>query len=100
MREQVFYKAKRPVLEMWVEADCLFGDVLGHDRGLGSEQPRLVRVGRGKTSMDTKDQLRLMREGYTVYMYHLDVGRVYVHPRPIKANEIQSVKLPPGFDSV
>ena len=54
-REQVFNRAKRPIQEMWIESDCLFGDVLGPTSGLDPQLPRLVRTGRGRSSTIDKD---------------------------------------------
>lgn len=87
---------------MWIEADCLKGggDILGPTAGLGPGLPKLVRTGRGRTSKHPKDQLRLMREGYTVYMYHVDLGRVYVYPRNVRRSELAGIQLPSGFDSI
>ena len=102
-REKVFSRAKRPILESWVEAECLVpgDDVLGQNMGLGQESPKLIRIGRGKSALNSRDQFKLMSNGYACFMYHVDLGQVYVHPEPLKAEEIQSkVKLPPGYDSV
>ena len=50
-RERVFGKANRPILEMWLEEDCLSGEVLEDPaKGLDSSLPTLVRIGRGKTA--------------------------------------------------
>ena len=54
-REQVFTKAKRPIQEMWIESDCLQGSVLGANAGLGASMPKLIRIGRGRTSHHQKD---------------------------------------------
>ena len=56
-----------------------------------------------------------MREGYSAYMYHVDLGRVYVYPEDLTMDELQkrieridsgkelkeaSMRLPPGFDTI
>ncbi len=41
-----------------------------------------------------------MEDRHGVIMYHVDLGQVFVYPKPIKVNQIQSVALPEGFDSV
>ena len=87
-REQVFAKAKRPILEVWKEVDCLPGEVTDAYAGLGPDTPKLVRTGRGTTAYREKDAMRLMRDGYTMIAYHLDVGQVYVHPQPVRREEI------------
>lgn len=35
-----------------------------------------------------------------VSMFHVDIGKVYIWPEPIKKKDIGKVKLPNGFDSV
>ena len=99
-REQVFLKAKRPILEMWVEGDCLVNNIMGPGHGLGAQMPKLVRTGRGRTALTEKDPHTLMRDGYSAYMYHVDLGRVYVLPNPLNLDDLANVECPPNFDSV
>lgn len=45
--------------------------------------PLVMRVGKGRTPKKSQvDELQRMREGYSVFMYQLDIGQVYVDPEP------------------
>ena len=49
-------------------------EAVGPAGGLGDYTPLLVRVGRGRSSQTAKEPARLARDGYSLYMYQVDVG--------------------------
>ena len=77
-REEVFTRAKRPILEMWIEDSALTDDIESETLGLGEQVPILARTGRGQTA--THRSLVAENLSSQVTMFHIDVGRVYVWP--------------------
>lgn len=81
-REKVHSKAKRPIHEMWVDADCLQDDVFSDNHGLGVKSPYVVRTGFGKTSQ--AGNRKRLDDKHRVVMYHIDLGRIFIHPKPVR----------------
>ena len=87
-REQVYVKAKRPILEMWVEEEPDFND----DAALTEQAqlPKLVRIGTGLKANEVIGQNQYMQSDDTriVRVYHVDIGSVFVHPTPVRKQEV------------
>jgi hypothetical protein len=100
-RFKIFKAARRPIMEVWLQSECLPNKDPKHsvNKGFGDKWPILMRVGTGQVY--EKNHERSMLQSMNVYMYHLDIGRVYVHPTLVTKEEALQLKLPSeNYDSI